>query len=451
MPGGPVAWLSAGLAAIAVIAGWTVASRLPMSGSGRWPPVGWLVVQCDVGQGSATVIRAGPGRAVLVDTGPEPDLVDGCLRRLSVTQLDLLVLTHYHADHAAGLPGALRGRRVDAALVNPFGQPADMAADVRRWLGAARVPVTAGWAGLSGFAGGGTDRVRWRTLWPSPPLPSVGAGSGSGGDENSVINDESTVTLLQVHGRRVLELGDVEQAGQTGVLRAWPLDVPSVDVVTVAHHGSARQLPALYRRAAPAVALIGVGVNDYGHPAPRTTSMLAAQGAAVLRTDREGDLAVVVQGDGSLAVAVRRGGSPMAAAARGPAAVHPSLARRTPAVRAAGIRRKQPHHRTVPGGSGSPATTAGGPRARARWTAWAVSRSPPLRSPIPLADFAQRPCRRGVAGYGRASRQPFPGNLARRRIGLLPCQGAGQEPDGRPGGPGARPHRARHRRGGPAG
>lgn len=70
-----------------------------------------------------------------------------------------------------------------------------------------------------------------------------------------------------------------------------------VDMLKVAHHGSAYQDPELIRRAAPRLALISCGEgNPYGHPAPRTVAALRAQGAAVLRTDEDGALAVVGAG-----------------------------------------------------------------------------------------------------------------------------------------------------------
>ena len=49
-----------------------------------WPPPGWVLVACDVGQGDALVLRAGPTSAVVVDAGPDPVVVDGCLDRLEV-------------------------------------------------------------------------------------------------------------------------------------------------------------------------------------------------------------------------------------------------------------------------------------------------------------------------------------------------------------------------------
>ncbi len=66
-----------------------------------------------------------------------------------------------------------------------------------------------------------------------------------------------------------------------------------MDVVKVAHHGSAYQDPALYARVRPRLALVSVGAgNPYGHPAPRTVAELRALGAVVLRTDEDGPVAV---------------------------------------------------------------------------------------------------------------------------------------------------------------
>lgn len=60
-----------------------------------WPPPGWALVICDVGQGDAVVLAAGPGSAVVVDTGPDPEAVDRCLRELGITRVPMVVLTHF--------------------------------------------------------------------------------------------------------------------------------------------------------------------------------------------------------------------------------------------------------------------------------------------------------------------------------------------------------------------
>ncbi|OLT20392.1 hypothetical protein BJF78_09885 [Pseudonocardia sp. CNS-139] len=89
-----------------------------------WPPTGWTVVACDVGQGDALVLATGrPGWVVLVDAGPEDGPVDACLDRLGVQGLAMVVLSHLHADHFGGLAGALRDRPVSAVAVGPLREP----------------------------------------------------------------------------------------------------------------------------------------------------------------------------------------------------------------------------------------------------------------------------------------------------------------------------------------
>lgn len=82
------------------------------------------------------------------------------------------------------------------------------------------------------------------------------------------------------------------------MLRSYPA-LPRVDVLKVAHHGSAYQDTALLRSVRPRLALISCGTdNPYGHPAARTVEALRAGGAKVLRTDVDGAVAVTGAGTG---------------------------------------------------------------------------------------------------------------------------------------------------------
>jgi competence protein ComEC len=260
-----------------------------MTGAGR-PPPDWVVVQCDVGQGSATLIRSGPDRAVIVDTGPDPALVDRCLRRTRVSQLDLMVITHFHADHAGGITGALRGRGSPPIIVSPLAEPSDQARKVGVAAARAQAREVAGTVGMTGECGAGSWAVHWR-LFPPSRVPTVVA-DGDGTE----INNASVVLFAEVQGLRVMALGDVETEAQQPLVRAVSAAGPAlapVDVVIVAHHGSARQEPRLYQVLHPRVALIGVGAgNDYGHPSPSALALLHRVGAAVFRTDQQGQLAV---------------------------------------------------------------------------------------------------------------------------------------------------------------
>ncbi|MER6067284.1 ComEC/Rec2 family competence protein [Streptomyces sp. NPDC001817] len=259
-----------------------------------WPPPGWRFAMCDVGQGDATVLAAGEGAGVVVDAGPDPVLVDHCLRQLGITRIPLLVLTHFHADHVAGLLGVLRGRSVAAIETTGFEEPADEAEFVRREAAARHIPVTRAVAGEERRAGA----LSWRVLWPPPSTRPPGdtqtpAWPGPVPEPDGP-NDASVAMLVRSGGLRLLLLGDLEPPAQQALVRSpAAAELAGVDVLKVAHHGSAYQDPELMRLAAPRVALISVGAdNPYGHPAPATVAALRAGGALVLRTDRDGELAV---------------------------------------------------------------------------------------------------------------------------------------------------------------
>ncbi|MFB4424591.1 ComEC/Rec2 family competence protein [Streptomyces sp. QL37] len=254
-----------------------------------WPPPGWAFALCDVGQGDAMVLAAGDGTGVVVDTGPEPRLVDRCLRDLGVTRVPLLLLTHFHADHVRGLPGVLRGREVGAIQTTSLDEPPEQAAFVERTAAAARVPTVRAVPGERRRTG----PLDWQVLWPATGAPGT-----PGAYVTEEPNDSSVTLLVRSGGLTLLLLGDLEPPAQQGVLRSHPA-LPRVDVLKVAHHGSAHQDAALLRSARPRFALISCGKgNPYGHPAARTVEALEAAGAKVLRTDVHGAIAVAGSGAG---------------------------------------------------------------------------------------------------------------------------------------------------------
>jgi competence protein ComEC len=263
-----------------------------------WPPKGWLMVMCDVGQGDGMVLAAGPGRGIVVDTGPDPVTMDRCLDRLDIRDVPLILLTHPHADHVDGLPGVLRDRRVGAVVVSSQHVAMEQSARISAILARRRIPE---WRPPPGS--------RWR-LGPSdltilaPESPPSGAGQGNAGGqgEGSVINNASVVALVRWRAGSALLSGDIEIEAQGALLRGL---VPHIDVLKVPHHGSSRQDPAFLAAVRARAALVSVGAdNDYGHPALSTLARLRRGGAHVYRTDQSGDLAVVDR-DGELAVISR--------------------------------------------------------------------------------------------------------------------------------------------------
>lgn len=259
-----------------------------------WPPDGWVMAMCDVGQGDGLVLNAGPGTGVVVDAGPDPELIDHCLDRLGVRRVPLVVLTHFHADHVDGLPGVYAGRQVGAVEVTGLGDPPERVEAVQRLAG--------GRARVATYAE--TRRIGAVTLQVLGPVPGV-VQHGTAADEGSGPNNASVVMVAEIGGLRILLAGDVEPEAQRALERTLP--ALRVDVLKVPHHGSRYQETDWLTSLGARLALISVGAdNDYGHPSPELVTALAGAGMDVRRTDRDGDVVVVARPGGRVAVGARR-------------------------------------------------------------------------------------------------------------------------------------------------
>ena len=255
-----------------------------------WPPPGWVLVACEVGQGDGMVLSTGEeGVGIVVDAGPDPALMDACLTRLHIATIPLVVLTHLHADHVDGLSGVLAGRTVGAIGVGPD-RDAVAAWQTVTGLAAARgIPVV----GLPKGTPWGSGRLVFQVLGPE------GAFRGTDSDENN----DSVVLMARISGIRILMTGDVQNEAQQQLLNDG-VDLRA-EVFEQPHHGSAKVLPAFVTAVDPAVSVIGVGRdNDYGQPSPKALAQLHGLGTTVLRTDLEGDAAVCVI-DGRISTATR--------------------------------------------------------------------------------------------------------------------------------------------------
>jgi competence protein ComEC len=253
------------------------------------------VTVLDVGQGDAILVEGGRGGRLLVDGGPDPDrLLIALDTRLPPwdRRIDLLVLTHPHEDHVAGLALLLSryrvGRTFEPGMIGPGpGYRAWEAALVRLGLRPGRL-ATGDRFGL--------DQIRFRVLWPDP-----GGVSREPADGGTGINNVSIVLLGEIGRQRFLLAGDIEEAIDPVLLARG---LPRVDLLKVAHHGSRTSSTAAFLDAVrPRVAVASAGAgNPYGHPTKATLDRIAARDAQVLRTDRNGSVEVTLDGAARLDV-----------------------------------------------------------------------------------------------------------------------------------------------------
>lgn len=255
-----------------------------------WPPANWVMVSCDVGQGDATVISIAPHEAVVIDVGGDPKDIDECLSRLRIKKIPVLVLTHFHADHVGGLSGALQGRQVGEIRISPLADPlvtTKFVTNTLHTLGLSAVVMTY----PETFT---VNDVKFTCIWPKRLI--LGEGSDA--------NNASVALVVSVQGVSILLTGDIEPPVQEEIVKSTPQQ--HFDVIKVAHHGSRYQSSNFASWANAEVAVISAGEgNEYGHPAPETIALYELTGSAVFRTDRSGDIAIIVD-DSRIWVATRQ-------------------------------------------------------------------------------------------------------------------------------------------------
>ena len=236
---------------------------------GPGPPAGLRISFLDVGQGDATLLQHGR-HAVLVDTGPPGAPILRELRESGVDRLDALFITHKSADHDGNAKAVLEAFRVDVLL--------DGSGKVAAPQGVQRVDPRAGQVLRAG-------PLRLAFVWPPPEAPR----------SHDDPNETATVAVATDGPHTVLLPADAESPV------TLPLDLPDVDVLKVAHHGSEdASLPALLDEVDPEIAVVPTGPNTYGHPRPSTMAALR-EVPTVRRTDRDGTVRVV-EGEGGVLV-----------------------------------------------------------------------------------------------------------------------------------------------------
>jgi competence protein ComEC len=236
------------------------------------PPTDLTVRVLDVGQGDSILLDPPDGDPVLVDTGPLGDGVEDRLAELGIHSLAAIVISHDQSDHAGDLGELLGSVRVDRLV---YGR------DDPRLRGAA---LAVGAQPYRLAEGGELDSgsLHLSAIWP--PRELVGE---TGEDPNLLC----LVLVAQWRHFSMLLTGDAEA-------ESVPMDPGPIDVLKVAHHGSADEgLGPLLERSVPKLAVISVGAgNSYGHPTEATLDELRSHDVPAMRTDRQGEIDIDASG-----------------------------------------------------------------------------------------------------------------------------------------------------------
>lgn len=290
------------------LAGAAVISVFPFNP--QWAKGKLEVSVLDVGQGDSLFVVSPGGRTMLIDGGgafggyapqeasfgtasfgaasfgidPGEEAVSPYLWSRGFQKLDVVALTHAHQDHLGGLTAILENFHVGKLWIGREVSSSGLA-HLEQLARVRRIPIEHELRGKS-FD---WDGVQGEFLWPD----------GSSDDAiTSAKNDDSLVLSLHYGSRNILLPGDAERQAERGILAENLPEALRSYVLKVGHHGGKNSTTQEFLSAVePSIGIISVGeANAYGHPSPEVLERLEASGAQVLRTDRDGAVHVLTDG-----------------------------------------------------------------------------------------------------------------------------------------------------------
>ncbi len=235
----------------------------------------------DVGQGDSILVTCGEDDVMLIDAGEAKNVqaVKDELDERGITQIDVIVATHPHADHIGGITEMIDAFEVGRVYMPDMQSDSKTYQNLRDSIENHHVLLIEAYAGESFELGGAACTI------VSPDK-----------DDNKDANNESVMLLLDYLDSEFLFTGDAEEWAENEVLGAgYHIDA---DVLKVAHHGSSTGTSEAFLQAVtPDYAIISCGIdNKYGHPHEETLDLLNKYGIDTLRTDILGDVDFVSDG-----------------------------------------------------------------------------------------------------------------------------------------------------------
>lgn len=235
----------------------------------------------DVGEADSILIYS-DGCSAVIDVGTEnsaPNILDD-LDSARIKDIDALIVTHLHTDHAGGLAELAKRREIDNLIIPELESSAEAAQLVKT----AKRTVTAKGGNVYTAVQGMNFEIGEFTV-------TVLAYYDDMRDENN----KSVIVMAEIDGIKFLFTGDAEAKTEKALIDDG-LNI-DCDVLKVAHHGSSSSSSQSFLKAAtPKYAAISVGENNiYSHPTESVISALENCGAQILRTDTDGDITFYVE------------------------------------------------------------------------------------------------------------------------------------------------------------
>ena len=239
----------------------------------------------DVGQGDAIFIETPSKKQILIDGGPDSQILEKLGEEMSFYDrtIDLIILTHPEKDHLFGLIEVLKRYKIKNIL----------------WTGVVR--DTAEWEEWNKLIKEENANIKIakagdRIILENPSIffDVLNPIENEDGKEIEDSNDTSIILSLTIEKNKFLFTGDVSFKIEKQLLEE---NIDS-DVLKVAHHGSRTSTSEQFlEKVSPLIAVISVGKNNYGHPTEELLARLDNFSIEVLRTDKNGDIKIFSNGE----------------------------------------------------------------------------------------------------------------------------------------------------------
>jgi len=233
----------------------------------------------DVGQGDSALFDTNDGHQILIDGGPNTSVLSQLSKAMPLTdkEIDLVIVSHNHADHLAGINAVLERYKVDRIWISGASYDSATYKEFIALVAEKNIKT-------EDVTAGKTFSVSGLTGISLHPLESF----ASRAPENP--HDASVVTYWQYGATTAVLTGDAESEHETEMLGRGI--VKHADILKVGHHGSNTSSSVPFLQAVwPKIAVISAGKdNRYGHPHQITLEHLQQLGIPVLRTDQDGTI-----------------------------------------------------------------------------------------------------------------------------------------------------------------
>jgi competence protein ComEC len=239
----------------------------------------------DVGQGDAIFIQAPNGNQILIDGGPDNKVLQelGRIMPFNDHSIDAVVLTHPHADHLRGLIEVLKNYQVGKVLENKI--PCDSPECLEWDKTEQKAEVVQAAVGQIVDLGSGAEL---KVIYARQPDAGANAAKNA--------HDYMLVTELGYGGEALLLMGDAEKKIEQALAAGADL---RAQFLKIGHHGSKTSTTAQFLNAVkPILAFMELGAhNSYGFPHPEVTKRLEDLGIKYYRTDMDGTVELVLDGE----------------------------------------------------------------------------------------------------------------------------------------------------------